>query len=43
MGCASVFDAALNNFHSCKRREAAYAAVTMELGEGSKGNSKSIY
>ena len=32
MGCTSVFDAKLNNFHSCKRREAAYAAVTLELG-----------
>ena len=32
MGIASVFDAELNNFNSCKRREAAYAAVTLELG-----------
>ena len=37
MGCASVFDAELNNFNSCKRREAAYAAyaaVTLELRGG---------
>lgn len=34
MGCASVFDAELNNFNSCKRREAAYAAVTIELKGG---------
>ena len=32
MGCASVFDVELNNFNSCKRREAAYAAVMQELG-----------
>ena len=32
MGSASVFDAELNNFNSCKRREATYAAVTLELG-----------
>lgn len=34
MGCASVFDAELNNFNSCKRREAAYAAVTLTLEMG---------
>ena len=34
MGSASVFDAELNNFHSCKRREAAYAAVAIELEMG---------
>ena len=31
MGSASVFDAELNNFNSCKRREVSYAAVTMTL------------
>lgn len=31
MGCASVFDAELNNFNSCKRHEATYVAVTMTL------------
>ena len=31
MGCTSLFDAELNNFNSCKRREAAYVAVTMTL------------
>ena len=34
MGSASVFDAELNNFNSCKRREAAYVAVAIELKGG---------
>ena len=34
MGCISLFDAELNNFNSCKRREATYAAVTIELKSG---------
>ena len=34
MGCASVFDAKLNNFNSRKRREATYVAVTLELKGG---------
>ena len=33
MGSASVFDAELNNFNSCKRREATFAAVTLEMLE----------
>ena len=34
MGIASVFDAELNNFNSCKQRKATYAAVTIELEMG---------
>ena len=34
MGCTSLFDAELNNFSSCKRREVAYSAVTIELKGG---------
>ena len=35
MGCTSLFDAELNNFSSCKRREVAYtAAVAIELKGG---------
>jgi len=32
VGCGGDVDAELNKFYSCKRREAAYAAVTMEMG-----------
>ena len=34
MGSASVFDAELNNFNSCKQRKATYVAVTIELKGG---------
>ena len=38
MGCASVFDAKLNNFNSCKRRGAAY---TVE--ESPNGSARYCY